>query len=203
MLGPTSENIDDRTATGTTEDGIEFLLGKGRALMPALLEEEVTATYAGLRAATEHDDYVVDVEAAQRYVLLGGIRSTGLTASMALAEHVVELLAAQGMSADERDDLPPVRRMPNIGEAFPRPYADGALIGRDPEYGRVVCFCERVTRGELRDALASTIPPCDVDGVRRRTRALMGRCQGFYCGAEVTRLLEESLAGRGTERGTP
>jgi len=196
MLGPTSENIDDRTATGTTQAGFDFLLGKGRTIMPRLLQEEVTATYAGLRAATEHDDYVVEVDPEQRYVVLGGIRSTGLTASMALAEHVTELLAAQGLSTVLRSDLPPPPRMPNIGEAFPRPYSDTALIAADPDYGRVVCFCERVTRGEVRDALDSTIPPCDVDGLRRRTRALMGRCQGFYCGAEVTRLLDDSLARR-------
>jgi glycerol-3-phosphate dehydrogenase len=65
-----------------------------------------------------------------------------------------------------------------------------------------VCFCERVTRGEVRDALASTIPPSDVDGLRRRTRALMGRCQGFFCGAEVTRLLDDALRSRhGTAAG--
>jgi len=196
MLGPTSENIDDRAATATTENGLQTLLGKGGALMPALMDEEVTATYAGLRAATEHDDYVVDIDARQRYVLVGGIRSTGLTSSMALAEHVVELLREQGEPVDPRPDLPPTPRMPNVGEAFPRPYADAALIAVDPEFGRVVCFCERVTRGEIRDAFASTIPPCDVDGLRRRTRALMGRCQGFFCGAEVTRLLDEHLSSR-------
>jgi len=192
MLGPTSENIEDRTDTATTAVGLDLLLDKGRILMPRLLEEEVTATYAGLRAATEHDDYVVEVDADQRYLLLGGIRSTGLTASMALAEHVVELLAASGVGVEPRDGLPATPRMPNIGEAFLRPYADAERIAVDPEYGRLVCFCERVTRGEVRDALASSVPPSDVDGLRRRTRALMGRCQGFYCGAEVTRLLEES-----------
>ena len=196
MLGPTSENIDDRAATATTEDGLQLLLGKGGALMPALLSEEVTATYAGLRASTEHDDYVVDVDPSQRYVLLGGIRSTGLTSSMALAEHVVGLLREHGEAVDPRPDLPAPPRMPNVGEAFPRPYADAALIAADPEFGRVVCFCERVTRGEIRDAFESTIPPCDVDGLRRRTRALMGRCQGFFCGAEVTRLLDEHLSSR-------
>ena len=196
MLGPTSENIEDRTDTSTTGSGFEFLLGRGRTLMPELLEEEVTASYAGLRAATEHDDYVVDVDVAQRYLLLGGIRSTGLTASMAIAEHVVELIAAQGITTTPRDGLPPVPRMPNIGEAFPRPYADADAIAADADYGRVVCFCERVTRGEVRDALASTIPPSDVDGLRRRTRALMGRCQGFFCGAEVTRLLDDGLRAR-------
>ena len=191
MLGPTSENIEDRTDTATTAVGLDLLLDKGRILMPRLLEEEVTATYAGLRAATEHDDYVVEVDADQRYLLLGGIRSTGLTASMALAEHVVELLAASGVGVEPRDGLPATPRMPNIGEAFLRPYADAERIAVDPEYGRIVCFCERVTRGEVRDALASIVPPCDVDGLRRRTRALMGRCQGLYCGAEVTGLLEE------------
>ena len=70
--------------------------------MPALLDEEVTAGYAGLRAATEHGDYLVDVDAAQRYLLLGGIRSTGLTASMAIAEHVVELLANVGVDLQSR-----------------------------------------------------------------------------------------------------
>ena len=69
--------------------------------------------------------------------------------------------------------------MPNIGEAFPRPYADADRIAADPEYGRVVCFCERVTRGEIRDAFASTIPPSDLDGLRRRTRAHDGPLPGL------------------------
>lgn len=71
MVGPTSENLTDRTATGTSEEGLEFLIGKGRALMPTLFDEEVTATYAGLRAAADRDDYLIDVDAAQRYVLVG------------------------------------------------------------------------------------------------------------------------------------
>jgi glycerol-3-phosphate dehydrogenase len=82
--------------------------------------------------------------------------------------------------------------MPNLGEAGRRPYQDAAAIAADPEYGRIVCFCERVTRGELRDAYASVIPPADLDGLRRRTRAMNGRCQGFYCGAEVRTLAEQA-----------
>ncbi|GGM05018.1 NAD(P)/FAD-dependent oxidoreductase [Nakamurella endophytica] len=198
MLGPTSENIDDRTATGTTEQGLEFLLGRGRALLPALLDEEVTATYAGLRAATENSDYVVHVDAAQRYLLAGGIRSTGLTAGMAIAEHVRELLAEAGLDAPARTDVPPPPRMPNLGEAFVRPYQDAELIARDPEYGRVVCFCERVTVGEIRDALCSTVPPRTLDGLRRRTRAVNGRCQGFFCSAEVGELLAAGTRGDAT-----
>jgi glycerol-3-phosphate dehydrogenase len=84
--------------------------------------------------------------------------------------------------------------MTNIGEAFPRPYRRGELIASDPDYGRVVCFCERVTHGELRDAFAGTIPPVDLDGLRRRTRAHMGRCQGFFCGARLAAMLAEHEA---------
>ena len=199
MLGPTAEDLDDRQATGTTQQGFDFLLGHGRRIMPALLEEEVTATYAGLRAAIAVDgaiagDYLVDLDGARRYLLLGGIRSTGLTASMALAEHASALLADAGLDVAVRDDLPGPPRMPNLGEAFLRPYADADAIARDPEYGRVVCFCERVTSGELRDALTSTIPPADLDGLRRRTRAMNGRCQGFWCGAEVAARLAAGAA---------
>lgn len=190
MVGPTSENLEDRTATGTSEEGFEFLISKGRALMPALFDDEITATYAGLRAAIDRDDYLIDVDAAARYVLVGGIRSTGLTSGMAIAEHVLGLLADAGLDVDERTDLPVPPRMPNLGEAGVRPYQDSDRIAADPEYGRIVCFCERVTAGEIRDAFQSPVPPADLDGLRRRTRVMNGRCQGFYCGANTKALLD-------------
>ena len=128
MLGPTSENLEDRTATGTSEEGFEFLVSKGRALMPSLFDDEITATYAGLRAAIDRDDYLIDVDAAARYVLVGGIRSTGLTSGMAIAEHVLGLLADAGLDVVERADLPAPPRMPNLGEAGVRPYQDADRI---------------------------------------------------------------------------
>jgi glycerol-3-phosphate dehydrogenase len=194
MLGPTAEDLTDRTATATSGAGIDFLLGKGRTLMPDLLREEVTATYAGLRAAIDRNDYLIEVHPEQRYLVVGGIRSTGLTAGMAIAEHVTGLLASAGLDLTTRPGLPPPPVMPNLGEAFPRPYQDADRIAADPEYGRVVCFCERVTSGELRDAYASTVPPRSLGGLRRRTRAMNGRCQGFYCGAAVTDLVRRHAA---------
>lgn len=189
MLGPTSQDRSDRHDTSTSEEGIAFLLEKGRQLMPELLAEEVTASYAGLRAATEHTDYVVAVDPIQRYLVLGGIRSTGLTASMALGEHAVQLLQGAGVVLAPRGGLPVAPQMPPIGERSTRPFSSRDAIERDPEYGTIVCFCERVTRGEIRDAQSAAIPPTDLDGLRRRTRATMGRCQGFYCGAEVAALM--------------
>jgi glycerol-3-phosphate dehydrogenase len=201
MLGPTAEDLEDRSATGTSESGFAFLLEKGEKLMPRLLEEEVTATYAGLRAASDHPDYLIELDPEQQYVVVGGIRSTGLTSGMAVAEHVDALLRDSGaISLVEREELPAPPRMPNLGEAFQRPYQDGDRIAADPAYGRIVCFCERVTAGEIRDTFASPIPPATLDGLSRRTRAQNGRCQGFFCGAEVKELLETRAA---TVEGTP
>ena len=190
MLGPTSEDLTDRSATETTEKGFDFLLTKGERLMPGLLDEEVTASYAGLRAAIDHSDYLIESDRDQRYLLVGGIRSTGLTSGIAVADHVAQLLAEAGLQLDPRADLPPAPRMPNIGEAFDRPYQQPDRIRADPAYGRIVCFCERVTAGEIRDTFSSPLPPCNLEGLRRRTRVMNGRCQGFFCGAAVGELLE-------------
>ncbi|POX51698.1 FAD/NAD(P)-binding oxidoreductase [Streptomyces sp. Ru71] len=189
LLGPTAEDLDDRTATHSTAEGLQGLRAKGHRILPALLREETTAVYAGLRAATEHDDYRITAHPEQAYVTVGGIRSTGLTASLAIAAHVVDLLTEAGLKPGAARDLEPVR-MPNLGEAFPRPYQRPDLIAADPEYGTLVCHCERVTRGEIRDALGGTVPPRSLEGLRRRTRARAGRCQGFHCGAAVRALFE-------------
>jgi glycerol-3-phosphate dehydrogenase len=187
MVGPTAEDVQRRDDTGSTAGGLDYLMGEAGRIVPALGDYEVTAVYAGLRAATEHGDYQVFFD--DGYACVGGIRSTGLSASMAIAEHVRDGLE---LELRPRSDLPEVR-MPNLGEAFARPYEQAELIAGDPQYGRIVCFCERVTRGEIRDALASPVPPADLDGLRRRTRAHMGRCQGFYCGAQLARM----VGGRG------
>jgi glycerol-3-phosphate dehydrogenase len=193
MLGPTAADIDRKDDTSSTAEGLAYLRSLADRLMPDLAEHETTAVYVGLRAATEHADYQVGAEAESRYAWAGGIRSTGLTGSMAIAEHVRDELERAGLALRERRNGLPSVRMPNIGDATPRPYARGDLIAGDPEYGRIVCFCERVTRGEIRDAVTSPIPPTDLDGLRRRTRVLMGRCQGFFCGAHVPAVLAEHM----------
>ncbi len=190
LLGPTAQDVPDRSDTATTGTGLSSLLAAGRKIMPDLVREEVTATYAGLRAATEHRDYQIRIDASRRYACVGGIRSTGLTASLGIAEYVVGQLADAGLELRKRDGSPrkpPV--LPYIGQTGRRPYQDDARIAADPAYGDIVCHCERVSRGEIRDALASPLPPADLDGLRRRTRATNGRCQGFFCAARVASLM--------------
>lgn len=197
LVGPTAEDLDDRTATGTTAEGLAGLREQGARIVPALAEEEVTAAYAGLRAATGREDYRCAAHPALRYVTAGGIRSTGLSASLALAGHVLGLLAECGLRTGPERPLAPVR-VPNLGEAFPRPYRDAAAVARDPGLGAVVCHCEHVTRGEVRAALASPVPPAGLAGLRRRTRAGAGRCQGGHCRPALRALLEEYGKGAGT-----
>ncbi|MEU3602725.1 NAD(P)/FAD-dependent oxidoreductase [Streptomyces sp. NPDC006798] len=202
LLGPTAEDLDDRTATGTTEDGLAFLRARGAALMPATADEEITAAYAGLRAAvTGHPDYLIEADPDRRYVLVGGIRSTGLSAGMAIAEHVRDLLAAHGLAAAARTELPAPPVMPYLGETGVRPYQDGDLIAADPAYGEIVCYCERVTAGEIRDACHAPLPARTIGGLGRRTRALNGRCQGSSCGPAVRALFAGHTTGRGCTSG--
>ena len=186
LLGPTAEDISDPEDTATTAVGLDALLDAGRRIVPALVDEEVTATYAGVRAATEHRDYQITIHDGERYACVGGIRSTGLTASLAIAEHVVGQMGAAGLTLVEAEREPQIPSMPELGARGTRAFEDPRRVEVDPAYGHIVCFCERVTEGELRDALTSPLPARDLAGVRRRTRATNGRCQGFYCGAAIT-----------------
>ncbi len=189
LLGPTAEDLPDKTATETTADGFEMLIGKGRQILPQLLDEEVTATYSGLRAATEHSDYQIEMHAEQRYLCVGGIRSTGVSSAMGIAEYAVELLGGAGLELKLKDDFKPVR-MPTIGQADIRPHQSAEMIAQNPQYAEMVCHCERVSRGELTDALSAAIPATTLDSLRRRTRASQGRCQGFNCHAALLKTLE-------------
>jgi glycerol-3-phosphate dehydrogenase len=189
LLGPTAEDVDDKTDRSTTAGGLASLMEAGERIIPGLVRQEVTATYVGLRAATEHRDYQLRAHPDQRYVCAGGIRSTGITGSLGIAEWVCGELTGAGLELSEPRAEAELR-MPNIGEFGSRPYQDAQLVRGNPDYGRIVCFCERVTRGEIDATLDSRIPPVDADGLRRRTRVLMGRCQGFFCGAEIAAALE-------------
>lgn len=192
LLGPTAEDQQDRSDTATTASGLSTLLDQGRRILPALVEEEVTALYAGLRAATEHGDYQIAAYPDQKYVSVGGIRSTGLSASMGIAAHVADLLTDAGLGLRHRRAIAPVR-MPPIGQSMPRPYRDQQAIGRDPAYGEIICHCERVTRGEIIASAHAPVPARSLGGLRRRTRAMFGRCQGFYCAARVTATFAEAV----------
>ena len=195
MLGPTAEDLNDKKNRSTTENGIKTLMDKGKKICPILLEEEVTATYAGLRAASNQSDYAIKFNSDKKFITVGGIRSTGLTSSMAIAEYVCELILESGYALGERIELPKIR-MPNLGEMKLRPYKSAEDIANNPDYGKIICHCEKTTLGEIRDALQSELPPRSTNGLARRTRAGLGRCQGFYCHSEIKQIFDAESSQR-------
>lgn len=191
MIGPTSENVDDRDDRSVTRDGIVELREAARRMLPALLDHEVTATYAGLRPGTERPEYRIIPRPDDRWITVAGIRSTGLSGALGIAEHVARIVAHDLLPAQIKAEVRAVR-VPNLCEEDVRPWSDARRIADDPGYGEIVCHCERVTLGELRDALASPVPPRSIKALKRRTRAMFGRCQGFFCGARVQAIFDEA-----------
>lgn len=185
LVGPTAEDQEDRALAEVDQATLQHLITKGTEMLPALAEQTINAVYAGLRPATQFKDYQIDFLPARHWITVGGIRSTGLTAALGIAQHVAALY--QQRFAGAPTTQPIWTPVPNLCEYRQRPYQTQAG-------GDIVCHCEWVTRQEVEQALAEPFPAGDLGGLKRRTRCMMGRCQGFYCGAEVSRLAEERWA---------
>jgi len=183
IVGPTAEEQDDREHATVDRDTLQALMKRGAEILPALAGHEVTAVYAGLRPGSDEKNYRIRADLAPGYICVGGIRSTGLSAALGIAAHVVRL--AGGGSAQLADPLWP--QMPNIS-------VDGQRDWQCSGHGGIVCHCELVTRREVDAALSGPMAAGSLAGLKRRTRVTMGRCQGFYCSAELARLTEGRLA---------
>ena len=188
LLGPTAEDQDDRIHAACEEAVLRRIIAEGEAMLPDLAGQTVTATFAALRPATEHRDYVLKVDAENGWITVGGIRSTGLSASLGIGEWVAgqgSAVLGEAREAPSDDDLD-WPKMPAISEAAPRPY-------RQPERSPIVCHCEWVTENEVKAALAGPAPAGTLGGLKRRTRIAMGRCQGFGCSGALARLAPHLL----------
>ena len=186
LVGPTAEEQADRERAAVDAGTLQALIDHARRIAPALAEMPVTATYAGLRPATERTEYRITTDPDRRVIDVGGIRSTGLTGSLGIAAHVFDLYGAFG-TAHSAPASPVWPRMPNLAEHLPRDW-------QAPGSGEVVCHCELVTRREIEVALSGPVGAGDLAGLKRRTRATMGRCQGFYCAARIAELTEGRFA---------
>jgi glycerol-3-phosphate dehydrogenase len=184
LVGPTAEDQQDRARAEVDQEALRQLIAKGVEIVPGLATHTVNAIYAGLRPATQFKDYQIEVLPERHWVTVAGIRSTGLTAALGIAQAVGKSFAENfgGM----REEPPVWTPVPNLAEDRPRPYQTEAG-------GEIVCHCEWVTRSEIDAALQGPLPAGDLGGLKRRTRCMMGRCQGFYCGAQVMALAEERL----------
>ncbi|KIV66580.1 Glycerol-3-phosphate dehydrogenase [Rhizobium sp. UR51a] len=186
LVGPTAEEQEDRERATVETATLKGLLERGAEIVPALASVSVTAVYAGLRPASEKKHYRISTRPDRRAITLGGIRSTGLSAALGLAQHALRLHEGFGTGFNPPSSIPEVT-MPNLTETCRRDW-------QRADHGEIVCHCELVTRREIEATFSSPVPPGDFGGLRRRTRAGMGRCQGFYCNARLAAMTGDRLA---------
>ncbi len=191
LVGPTAEEVEDRDDRAVTEEGLAALRAAVDAMVPSLRDMPVNTIYAGMRPATNHSDYQIIPRFDERWLTVAGIRSTGFSSALGVAEYVVSLIFP---AVFDLRPVKPVRgvTVPDLAETSVRPWADPARIAADPAYAEMICHCERISVGEVRDALASEIPPATIKALKRRTRVMFGRCQGFYCGARIQAMFEQA-----------
>jgi len=193
LLGPTAEDGEDKFDHSTTADGLAGIEADCKALVPNIRVADTITQYSGLRPnRTPAGFHIAFGEKTQGYFEVGGVRSTGVSCSLGIARYVADAFRAAGITLNKKDDYCPTRR------GIVR-FADADNIKRaqlmvdNPLYGRVICRCETVTEAEIVEAIHRKPGATTVDGVKRRLRAGMGRCQGGFCGPKVMEILSREL----------
>ncbi len=190
MIGPTARRVERTAEPETSAAGWEEIFRETRGLVPWLNPADLITSFAGLRATSDREDFIIAPSAVHpHWIQAAGINSPGLTAAPAIAEYVRELLYESGLRLAAKPDFNPVRKLVRLRELDRERQA--ALMSEDPGYARIVCRCETVSEAEIRQAIrrgATTL-----DGVKLRTRSGMGRCQGGFCTPRIIRILSEEL----------
>ena len=192
IIGPTAEDVEDKEDVATTAAGLAKVLTTARRTWPAMPNNAFITTFAGLRSHLESHDFVLgEPEDAPGFFNAAGIESPGLTSAPAIGVELATAIARR-LGAEPNADFQPKR--PRQVRFHRLNTAERAELARkDPAYGRIVCRCESVTEGEVRDAIRRPVGARSIDGVKRRTRAGMGRCQGGFCMPRVLQILAEEL----------
>ena len=192
LVGPTAVDQPDKDRTATTAEGLRSVAETAAKSVKSLPMRDVITSFAGLRAhlSGPEDDFIVG-ESADGFFEAVGIESPGLSSAPAIGRYLAELAAEKLHAAEKPDFIAQRRDIPHPREMDFA--ARQALIAHDPAYGQVICRCEGVTEGEIRDAIRRTPGARSLDGVKRRVRAGMGRCQGGFCGPKVMELLSREL----------
>lgn len=192
LVGPTAEDIDEKEGINTTAKGLEEVLSKGARSVEGLPVRQVITSFAGLRAHGENNDFIIgEASEVKGFFDVAGIESPGLTCAPAIGEYVAKLVNEK-YPADINESFQETRKgIPNMALADEEERK--RLLDRDPSYANVVCRCEMVTEGEILDAIRRPLGATTLDGIKRRTRAGMGRCQAGFCSPRVVEILAEEL----------
>ncbi|MDD4000091.1 MAG: NAD(P)/FAD-dependent oxidoreductase, partial [Bacilli bacterium] len=194
LIGPDAEEVEDKYDLATSAASLERVFQKHHQVLPKLKKSEIIAYFSGLRAATYEEDFIIEKsEKVKNLIHVAGIQSPGLTAAPAIALDVSKM--ALSLFSEEvkiKPDFNPLRnglkRVKDL-EASKR----NDLIKQNPDYGKIICRCEEVSLGEIKEAIKALIPATSIDAIKRRVRPGMGRCQGGFCTPLLIRILSEEL----------
>lgn len=209
LTGPTAEDIEEKEGTDTSQRGIEQVLQRAALSVKGIPGKSVITSFAGLRAhvtqmpAKEEagsgeqtrgagEDFVIEeVKDAPGFIDVAGIESPGLSCAPAIGAYVAAMVRKLLNPSVKEDFVGTRKGIPSMALASDE--EKHRLIRENPAYGNVICRCEMVTEGEILDAIHRTLGATTTDGIKRRTRAGMGRCQSGFCNPRVVELLSEAL----------
>lgn len=195
IVGPNAENISESLVntgqdTANTAVGLKSVASGARKSVPTINLANSIRNFSGIRANTNREDFIIEKVIPQFYDV-AGIKSPGLTAAPANSLYLIELMKQDGLELIEKNEYVDKRERIHFNQA--NIAEKQALIEQNPDYGRIICRCENITEAEIRESLHQTLPAQSVDGVKRRTIAGMGRCQGGFCGPRVVEIIADEL----------
>lgn len=192
LVGPTAIDIDDKEGTNTTQEGIDALTQKASTTIKNLPIRQVITSFAGLRAHEDGHEFIIkELEDAKGFIDCAGIESPGLSSAPAIGKMVAEIVVNL-TGATAKDNFIATRK----GILDPKTLSKedyAKLIKEKPEYGNIICRCEMITEGEIMDAINRPVGAKSLDGVKRRTRAGMGRCQAGFCSPRTMEIIAREL----------
>ena len=191
LLGPTSEDINDKLDNTTTKSGLDTIAKSVAETIKNPPMRSVITSFCGLRSTPDTDDFVINMP-RDRFVNAAGIESPGLSSSPAIAEYVADILRDNGLEMVEKADFNPIREPAHKFHDMSNE-EKSEFIKEHPSYGRYICRCEGISEGEIIAAIHTNPPARDLDAVKRRTRSGMGRCQGGFCSPNIVKILSREL----------
>ena len=192
ILGPTAKVVDDGNVE-TSAEGLTEVQQKAMKMCKNVPFFNTITSFAGTRAYSDRGDFIIEKsKVAEGLINCAGIESPGLTASPAIAEYVVGELVKSILVLDEKSDFNPNRTPDNFFEKL-NMEEKNEIIKSNKAYGKIVCRCEKITEGEIVRAITVNPQAMDVDGIKRRTRSGMGRCQGGFCQPQIVEIIAREL----------
>jgi glycerol-3-phosphate dehydrogenase len=192
LIGPNAVDVADKTNIATTAEGLEEILNKAKHTLKEVPMRYIITSFSGLRAHSENDDFIIgEAQDVENFINAAAIESPGLSSAPSIAKMIEDMVISK-LSPMEKVDFNPIRKgIPKFRELNNEERQK--LISSNDAYGRMVCRCEMVTEGEIVEAIRRPLGAKTLDGVKRRTRAGMGRCQAGFCTPKLVGILAKEL----------